>query len=198
MNLTQEYMTQKTIVNKNALEDLCGNYNCLKLEYIKCLVDAGAKVGGNELIILCRNRLVNYEMVEYLISESENKEEYINKIRYGVMSALSELLYNYPLIDYEERLKIVKYMVDHGANINQGIYRSCLVNIYINNGYTLDQKIELVKYLKKYINDIDREIEYIQEYYVELDENSNKVAQEMINELERIESTTKSAAKKIL
>jgi predicted nucleotide-binding protein (sugar kinase/HSP70/actin superfamily) len=59
-----------------------------------------------------------------------------------------------------------------------------------NSSVTLEKKLDIIKFIKKYITDIDKEIEKIKiRRYV-------KGKEEIIEELESVESTTKSAAKR--
>jgi ankyrin repeat protein len=86
-------------------------------------------------------------------------------------------------------LDLVKYMVENGADINHTNMKeeTSLIWLCKSKSITLEKKLEIVKYMKKYVIDIDKEIERIEDI-------ENK--EEIIEELKRIESTTKSAAKK--
>jgi ankyrin repeat protein len=155
------------------------------LDQIKTLIENGVDINNADeskntpLMYLCGNESVTLDQIKILV---ENGADVNNKNWCG----------NTPLIWLCENksvsLDMIKYMLENEADANYKLWceYTPLYFLCVNDSLSLEKKLEIIRYMKKYITDIDKEIEKI--------ECEGK--EEIIEELRRIESTTKSAAKR--
>jgi hypothetical protein len=165
----------------DALYHLCNNPD-VTLEKIKCLVENGVISDKHSIINLCKNPNSTLEQIKYLVNFSETKEL--------DSDALFAVLGNHDN-SFENIFEIVKFLIEEkGLDVNyrNGHY-SCLTVLCEN--IMIFKKLEIVRYIKNYINDIDEEIKLV----LRLKYMKDELKYEIIDELNKVDSTTKSAAK---
>jgi ankyrin repeat protein len=136
-----------------------------------------------ELINICRSKTVTLDLIKYMVEKGAD-------IKHKNWSECTSLLFL--CMNSSVTLDLIEYMVENGADFNyENIWKeTSLTHLCNKSDIDLEKKLEIIRCMKKYIIDIDEEIEKIKNHrYIE-----NK--EEIIEELERVESTTKSAAKR--
>jgi ankyrin repeat protein len=169
------------------LIDLC-LFEEIKLDQIKLMLEDGEDINvENEyeetpLLFLCENKSVTLDLIRYMVENGAD----INHADWCENTPLIYLCGNKSVT-----LDLIKYMVEKGADINHvnDHGETPIILLIHNKSLPLEKKLEIINYMKKYIIDIDKEIEKIKQTACEYKE-------EIIEELGRVESTTKSAAKR--
>jgi ankyrin repeat protein len=154
-----------------------------RLVSIKGDINYGNKWKETPLMWLCKNELVTLEMIRHMI---ENKAD-VNNVSIYKETPMMWLCENKSVT-----LDLIRYMVENGADVNyKNRYNDRpLMLICRNRWIEIEEKLDIINFMKKYVTDIDIEIEKINNS--RCIENKGKI----IEELERVESRTKSAAKR--
>lgn len=151
------------------------------LDMIKYMVENGANINHENkdketsLMWLCNNETVTLDMVKYMIDHGAR----INDQDKDKSTPLIWLCHNNTA---EKKIEIIKYMIEKGANVNiTDVWNStALTHICINSSLTIEEKLEITRYIKKYITNIDEEVKRI-EHKVDRMDKSDKL--ELIIEL---------------
>jgi ankyrin repeat protein len=155
------------------------------LDQIKMLVESGVEINyktiHNEtpLLWLCWNESVTLDLIKYMVENGAD----VNHKNWCGKTPLIWLCENKSV-----SLDMIKYMLENEADANYKLWDEYTPLYFLcsNRLITLEKKLEIIRYMKKYITDIDKEIEKI----------VCEDKEEIIEELERVESTSKSAAKR--
>lgn len=167
------------------------------VDIFKLMIDYGANVNIKdnsgyyplEFIIAefyC-NDIIYFDTLKYLLNNNANFNQYGRQFHHHRYS-----LQYYIFMSKYLSLDVVKLCIEYNVDINmKDLVIGCNIQtkwIYFNQNIKIEDKLEIIKFLKKYINNLENEIKYVHDYNIM---NKNDI----INELILIDSNTKNALK---